>query len=410
VKGVSARAASGLRLYAGVMTNRHLSATLIGAMVARLAQTMSPLVILLLLNDRYGGFAVAGAASAAYGLCGSVTGPFTARLAERRGTFLLLVAGLVSTAGLLVILLPWQPWCLWAGVLLAGSAIPPMGATLRATIAGTLDRPEERLAAYGLDTISTEVLFVLGPAAVGLLVVVGGPATALTATAVLPSLGAAIVLGSEHRTAGASAPRATAGRSRSRGMLARLAPWLAVAAAQMAAIGLVEVAVIAIAIDLRSSAVSGAVLAIWAAGSVVGGLWFGSRSSTAPAHRQLRLLLVASAVGFVLLLGARSMPLLCVFAFTAGLALSPAAAALLAGLTEVLPPDRRMTGFAWLASANGVSGALAYAVAGLLVGATGPWITIAIAATLPVAATMLVRAPRPAAGDVNDRHDAQEPS
>jgi hypothetical protein len=45
----------------------------------RLAQTMSPLLILLLAHQRYGGFAVAGAAAAAYGLCTSLSGPLIAR-------------------------------------------------------------------------------------------------------------------------------------------------------------------------------------------------------------------------------------------------------------------------------------------------------------------------------------------
>lgn len=381
---------TGLRRYAGVVANRQILAALIGALVARLAQTMSPLLILLLANQRYGGFAIAGAAAATYGLCASLSGPLIARLAERYGNLVLLIAGILSSTGLLVIVLPWQSWNFWAGVVLAGAAIPPLSATLRATIATTIEDPQERIAAYGLDTVGTEVLFVLGPALVGLVVALSSPTAALAGTALLPVAGATTLLIQQRRVPSPeSSPDAP--EAADRRMLIRLLPWLGVATVQMAAIGLVEVALIAVAVEFSSSAASGAVLATWAAGSVVGGLWYGSRSWHAPVRRQVRLLLLGSAVGFALLLAARSASALYPLAFLAGVFITPAAAALLTDLSENLTGGHRLTAFAWLASANGLAGSLAYAAGGVLVTGAGPWATIAVAAALPALAALLFR-------------------
>ncbi|WP_330440615.1 MFS transporter [Micromonospora sp. NBC_00821] len=382
---------TGLRRYAGVVANRQILAALIGALVARLAQTMSPLLILLLANQRYGGFAIAGAAAATYGLCASLSGPLIARLAERYGNLVLLIAGILSSTGLLVIVLPWQSWNFWAGVVLAGAAIPPLSATLRATIATTIEDPQERIAAYGLDTVGTEVLFVLGPALVGLVVALSSPTAALAGTALLPVAGATTLLLQQRRVPSPESSPDAPEQAADRRMLIRLSPWLGVAAVQMAAIGLVEVALIAVAVTFSSSAASGAVLATWAAGSVVGGLWYGARSWRAPVRRQVRLLLLGSAVGFALLLAARSAPALYPLAFLAGVFITPAAAALLTDLSENLTGGHRLTAFAWLASANGLAGSLAYAAGGVLVTGAGPWATIAVAATLPALAALLFR-------------------
>lgn len=383
--------ASGLKLYGTVVTNQQVSAVLAGALLARLGQTMSPLAILLLSHQRDEGFAVAGAAAAVYGVAGSLSGPPIARLAQRAGTLVLLIAGTLSGIGLLVTALSSQPWGLWVGVVIAGCTIPPLGATLRATIGATFNDSRHRKAAFGLDSVATEVLFVIGPALVGVLVAVHGPASALLVTAVLPFLGATMLLIRKRRTAAPPPVTTTPSDSDDRRLLPHLSPWLATAAAQMAAIGLVEVAVIAIALKLGSSAAGGAVLAVWAAGSVMGGLIYGSRSWPTTARRQLRLLLAATAAGLALLLLARTPASLYLLAFIAGLSISPAAAALLADLSKHLAPARGMTAFAWLASINGLAGALAYAAAGVLVAKAGPSITIVIAACLPTLAASALR-------------------
>jgi hypothetical protein len=84
------------------------------------------------------------------------------------------------------------------------------------------------------------------------------------------------------------------------------------------------------------------VLAVWAAGSAVGGLLYGSRSWPTTARSQLRL------------------------------SISPGGAGLLAELSKNLAPTRGLTAFAWLASVNRLASPLPYAVAGVLVGKAGP--------------------------------------
>ena len=96
----------------------------------------------------------------------------------------------------------------------------------------------------------------------------------------------------------------------------------------MAAIGFVEVAATARVIQLGHPASAGTVLAVWAAGSVAGGLIYGSRDWPGRAARQLRVLLLLVAGGFAIVSRAGTWQWLYPLMFAAGLACAPAAAAL----------------------------------------------------------------------------------
>jgi hypothetical protein len=263
-----------------------------------------------------------------------------------------------------------------------GASTPPLTSALRATIIAELAAERDRAAAFSLDAIATELLFVAGPALVSAAAVLGATAGALFAAAGLVVAGAALVTRAASGTARRTAPVAAAPRRS-----AALAPWLAAGAAQMAAIGFVEVAAAARVSQLGHPAAAGTVLAVWAAGSVAGGIVYGSRDWPGLAPGQLRVLLLLLAAGLGAVAAAGSLAALYPLMFAAGLPCAPAVTALTASFGA---RASRTESFAWLASSASLGGSAGYAAAGLLLAHTTVAATILAGAALPAAAAAIV--------------------
>jgi predicted MFS family arabinose efflux permease len=309
--------------------------TFAGTLTARLAQTMVPLTLLLLFRQRPGGFALAGAAVAVYGLASAAGGPVVARLADRHGKRVLLAAGGVNATALALLAAAKSPAASWVILAAVGVSVPPLGATLRAAVAAYLPCERDRAAAFSLDAISTEILFVGGPALVAAAVAIGAPADALLVAAGLVLVGStATALTTAGRSQAEQAAGTPTGRPAAR-LAGLLAPWLAIAAAQMAAIGCVL------------------------------------------------LLLVAG--GFSLVAAAQSIAWLYPVMFVAGLACAPAATALVTSFSRATRAASRSESFAWLASSSNLGGSAGYAAAGLLLAHTGITSTLLAGTALPIA-------------------------
>jgi predicted MFS family arabinose efflux permease len=400
-------AGPGYRRYAPVWSVRPVRWAFTGTLIGRMAQTMIPLTLLLLFRQRTGSFAAAGLAVAVFGTAFAAAGPVTARLADRHGSRVLAGAGAVSAASLVLLAVAASPAWSWTAVVIAGMSTPPLTSALRAEIVARLVAERDRAAAFSLDAVATELLFVTGPVAVAAAVALGRTTDAVFAAAGLVLAGSAFVTLAAGRSVPRPAPAAVPDRQGNR-PAARLAPWLVIAAAQMAAIGFVEVAVTARVIQLGHPASAGTVLAVWAAGSVAGGLVYGSRDWPGRAASQLRVLLLLMAGGFAVIAVARDMAWLYPLMLAAGLSTAPAAAALTASFSTAGATAAQAGSFAWLASCSSLSGSAGYAAAGLLLTHATITATILAGAALPVAAATAVprsRRQEQPAGDAGRRPD-----
>lgn len=378
----------GWRRYAPVWSVRQVRFAFAATLVARMAQTMVPLTLLLVFRQRTGSFAAAGSAVALFSLAFVVGGPVTARFADRHGAWVLAGAGAVSAASLALLAATASPVVSWVAVAAAGVSVPPLTAALRAVIVVGLTTERDRATAFSLDAIATEVLFVVGPVFVSVATALDGAAKAFAAAGALVLAGSALMTRYGGRAAHRPVSVATAARHP-----ALLAPWLAIGAAQLAATGFVEVAAAARVIQLGHPAAAGMVLAVWAAGSIVGGLIYGIRDWPGSAAVQLRVLLLLLAFGFAIVVAATSLAVLYPLMFVAGLACAPAASALTRGFSA---HAGRAENFAWLASAASLGGSLGYAAAGLLLAHASVTVTILTGAALPVITAVIVpRTPRP---------------
>ena len=370
--------------YATVLRGHGTAVPLTASIVGRLSLGMTSLALLLLVRDTSGSYAVAGLVSGAYALSFGVLGPALARLADRTGPvqalrvtavlhpalLAVVVAAARSELPLPVLLLP---------TVLAGATVPPLGPVMRALWADALRGPA-LATAYSLESVVVELCFVLGPLLVASLTVVLDPSAPVLASGALAGVGGLwLSLTSRVR---AVSPHDERHGSRFGPLSSPAVRALLLTVAGVGAtFGAVEVAVPAFVEEQGGRASSaGVLLAVWSAGSIVGGLVYGGLSLRTPHRSQLPVLVTALAVGTALPLLADGTTALGVALFVFGLTIAPFSACNSVLLGRAAPAGTVTEAFAWNTSMIFGGAALANGVSGVLVERSGSTAALVVTA------------------------------
>jgi MFS family permease len=358
----------------------HAPALVVGSLLGRLPYGMTSLCLVLFLVAQTGSFVAAGAIAAAGALSAALGAPLLGRVIDRRGqTTVLLAAVTVHTAGLVAIVAigradaPVVALAVLAAV--TGAATPPLSPCMRTLWPLLLgDRGAVRTA-LALDALVIEAVFIGGPLAVAVIVVIASPSAGLLAAAALALAGTllfAIQPPSRHW-------RGTGRRGRGPSPLvsAGIRTLLIGAFGLGIVFGTLEVALPAFGAERGQPGIAGIALAAIAAGSAVGGLTYGARAGGTWAGgaadvRPLYLVLIAVLpLAVAPLLLADSVLVLLVLAPLAGLTIAPLTAAEneLAGM--VAPPGTVTEAYAWMLTALVGGVGAGNALAGVLVEQAG---------------------------------------
>jgi MFS family permease len=363
--------------FARVLRAPDVARLLSAAVLARMPIGIDSLAMVLFVRAETGSFARAGLVAAAFGIGVGCSAPVLGRLIDVQGhaRVMLPLAGLhaASLAALVAFGLAGAPTGVLAGCgLAAGITIPPVGSVVRPLLRGLLGSDESLLpTAYALDGIAIELVFVTGPLLTAALVVVASPAAALVVACGFVLVGTVVLITSPASRAW----RPDAG-DHERHLLGALAsPGMRTIVAATApagfAVGATEVTMTAFASDHGSRAAAGALLAVWAAGSGVGGLTYGGREHTsAPGPRWVRLAALFPLCSVPLLL-APSIVAMVPLALVAGLCLAPYMAAVNQLVGDVAPRGAVTEAFAWPITAIGLGAAGGSAAAGAIAQAWG---------------------------------------
>jgi MFS family permease len=286
---------------------------------------------------------------------------------DRRGPSVVLAAAGLTCAGSLTALVAVAagggPAWLTAALAFAGGASVPGTPTAARALCTTLVADQRlRVTAYAMLAMASTSAAVLGPLLVSVLLAGGASAAVLVTAALAAATGAGYALAPAARR---QVPRAPAPRWRPRSLATPGMRTLTVAsAANGAVLGLLGVAVPALALSRHAPALAGGLSAIAAAGDLAGGVVYGGRSWSLP----LRARLVAA----LLALGASCAVLGAVLGDVAAAAVGMAvfgAAEAVTGITvtaliqHVAPLDARTESYAII-----ISAALAGTAAGNLAG------------------------------------------
>ena len=384
-----------MRAYLSVWRLPSAPVLLLSGFAGRLPSAMVPLALLLMVQQQTGSYAIAGLAAATLGVSSAVMAPVLGRLADRRGPRPVLfsqAAAYPLLLGLLVavVLADASDAVVIGAAGLAGMATPLVSGTVRALWSRVDVRV--RPTAYALDATATELVFVVGPSLVAALAVFVAPASAVALAGVLGVVGALGIAMSAATRSYVPVVGARAGvfsTVRTPGM-PRL---LLSGAALMLGFGALEVAIPAFADSIGSPGMSGLLLALWALGSVVGGLWFGARVLSTSLPRQYRLLLLGVTIGLAPLAWISSPWALGVLLFLGGSAIAPTLTVQNTLVGSMAPVHATTEAFTWLSTITVGASAIGAALGGALIegpaGVPGSLVLATLGAALAVVVTLV---------------------
>jgi predicted MFS family arabinose efflux permease len=363
------------------------------SLVARLPLVMLGIGLLVHAEHVRGSFAAAGIVTGAYAVALGIGGPLLGQVVDRRGQTSVLLASAAAAAVLLVAiaLLPaGAP--LPALIALAGGiglATPPIGACLRTLFPALIPDPTALRAAYAVEATATEVAWVSGPPlALGLGALWSTGAALAIAGAVLLAATAAFAAQPASRAwrPDAGAPRPRGGSLRTPAMRTLVIVLIAVGVV----FGAVEVAVTAAADALDGTTAAAPLLALWGAGSLIGGIVATRVGGGAESASGLMLVLGALALGHLALVAvATSMLGMGAVLLIAGAAIAPTYATVYAMVDRAAPAGTVTEAFAWLATAVALGAAAGAAGAGAVADHAGPAATFALAGAAGAVAVLV---------------------
>lgn len=287
--------------YAALLERPGLRGTIAASVLGRLPIGITGLAILLLAQSATGSYATGGAASACYVAGLAVCAPLLGRLIDRQGPRLaLLVSAALFPATLLALVAAIHAgaplWVALGWALAAGASFPPITVCMRTLFKRQLAEDSLLAAAYSLESVLIEIIFILGPMLVAALVALASPAAAVSFAAACGCVGTVLFVRSEALRHWRIEPRRASnlfGPLTEPGFPALLGVVLCYANA----FGLIEIATMAYAAERGAPALAGVLLGVMSIGSALGGIVYGSRTWRLTLPRQFALTLAVMGIG-----------------------------------------------------------------------------------------------------------------
>ncbi|AQA23660.1 major Facilitator Superfamily protein [Rhodococcus sp. MTM3W5.2] len=375
----------GIGRYAALLARRPVRRLILVGMIARLPHSAAGLILTLHVVQTLGrGYAAAGLAAAALTIGIAVGSPWRGRLIDRIGLRRTLLPSVIAE-GVLWPIAAFVPFeALIPVAFVCGAFALPIFTVVRQSISVLVGEADRRTA-YALDSIGTELVFIVGPAtgvflgthfstrvtliAIGASVVVAGlflmwfnPPTR-SQIAVAAGAESAVAPAVDDATAAAMSAATRPG-------------WLTAAAVGVFAASAGATLILAgtdvgILAALRASGEVqslGVVFFFWCASSIVGGLIYGAM------HRPVSPALLLFLLGlFTLPMAfATSTFTLAALAIPAGLFCAPVMAATGEAIADLVPEDRRGEAMGWQGTSFTLGGAVGSPLAGAMVDRAGP--------------------------------------
>jgi MFS family permease len=359
--------------YRGLFDGPGTRGFVLAGFIGRMPMSMLGIGVVLLVSALTGSYAMAGAVAATTNVSFAVGAPLTARLVDRFGQRRVIlpfvtVNALALAALMLCAAYGWPDWTLYAAGLTVGATSLSLGGMVRARWSNLYAGSSKLHTAFAFESVADEVIFVTGPALVTVLATAINPFAGLI-VALVCLVGGSVALALQRRTQPPVRP------GRQSGGTPILIPGIALLScvylAMGAVFGSVDLITVAFAEEHGVKGASGFLLAAFASGSMVSGLWFGSRHWRISLRGRFVRALGVFVVGLAPIMFIGDARVMAVGLFLAGLAISPT---LITGfsLTErLVPPSLLTEGMAWISTSIGFGVAIGAWAGGRLTEAFG---------------------------------------
>jgi len=389
-----------VRAYGEVLRAPHVAALIAATLLARFPIGINALAIILYLRAERGSFVVAGAVAGALAAGSGVGAPVQGRLVDAFGQRRVLVPlGMVHAAALGALVASTEAGAPAAGIVVcgfvAGFAIPPTSSVLRSMWPQLLrEQPQLLQAAYALDSVLIELIFVLGPLLTAVV------ATALAPPAALAVSAASVVAGTVAFTAQppsrAVRPQPDRPRAGALGALGSPGVRTLVLTSLPAGIGIgiCEVTLPAFSDASGAAATAGVLLAIWSLGSAAGGLVYGAIPNRPPLNRVHLVVAALLPLGLLPMAAAPSVAVMALLVIPAGMFVAPLLATRNELVGWVAPAGARTEAYTWPVTAFVGGIAIGSAAAGVIVESASWRIAFVAAAAIAAVGTLIAVARR----------------
>jgi predicted MFS family arabinose efflux permease len=381
-----------LARYTALLAPRDLRQAFAVSVLGRLPIGITGLAVLILIQGTTGSFSVAGLASGCYVAGLAAVAPALGRLIDRYGPRLILLGSAALFPTALIGLALSVRWGAPAAVMFAlsaaaGAVFPPITVCMRTYLKRRFPDDALLAAAYSLESVLIELIFIVGPIFVAVFVALATPTSAVVFAALSGFAGTLLFLRSpalrgwtiEHRS-----------QSSLLGPLAErgFAPLIAVIFAYSTAFGLMEIGITAYATERGQPALAGVLLGLMSAGSAVGGLAYGSRSWDFPLARQFAGALGLMGLGLAVLTLGWNPWAFSFWCVMAGIIMAPALIMQAMLVAKTARAEHSTEAFTWSTSAllSGVGAGLA--VGGALLEISDARAALAAASVMAISAAL----------------------
>lgn len=382
------------------------------ALVARLPHAMTGIVLTLhVVTTLDKGYGQAGIVAGAMTLGSAIGAPWRGRMVDTLGLRRALAPSVAVEAAVWICapLLGYE--LLIGAAFVAGLFLVPVFSVVRQSL-GVLVPPAQQRTGYALDSVGTEATFMLAPVT-GVMIATQVSTTVALVVVGVATVGAGVLLmWLDPPTRSVQLDGTAAPDPVERGSWRDLVTpgLLVILAASVAASLVLNGTDLAIVASLQDSGRGGSVgwmVALWAGGSLIGGLVYGAgRHAVHPLGLVFALAVLTVPAAFA------GTPLLLAFAVVlAGLPCAPALSSITATLVRLVPEHRRGEVMGWNGTAMTVGAALGAPVCGAVIdraGAPAGFLTASlVAAGLAGAGLVVLKATRDRAVEAAARDEAE---
>lgn len=404
-----------LEPYRRLLTYRGVPHLIAAALLTRLGPPVLSLALLLAVFDQTSSYASAGLALTGHAFALAGLAPVGGRLVDRIGARRVLagfLAGHALAYGMLLAGLAAQAptWVLITNAALLGATNPPASAIIRGAWP-RLVPPGSLGAAYAVDNVTNELMFIVGP------VLVSALQLAMSAQLIVAVAGAAVLIGTAFLLGSRTVRHAPPPSRPSPRRLALAGPLthrpilvlLTIAAFGTFTFGSLRIATVAAATTFGAADAAGVLMGLLSVGTIAGALAYGARTWPLTGRRLLILVCVADCVVLLADAVAPNLPTLALLITATGFLIGPRETLQPTLLAQQAPTEHGTEVFAWLNTFMWVGYGLGTATAGHLTGPTSSGATAftaaATAALLGAALVSTLYRPAPTATH-DDHHDA----